>query len=349
MNVDRRTLLKRAGLASAGLLLGGSAGLASGRSGLFLPDRFGVSEALAGTLGQDVDLAGMPPAITPVERFYTVSKNTFADPVIDASRWRLRVTGSVASSLDLDLDAIRAFPTVRQYQTLECIDNQVGGDLISNAEWTGVRLADVLQRAGLRDSARRIVFQCEDDYSDSIPVEKALEATTLLAFEMNGQPLPPSHGFPVRVLSPNLYGIKNPKWVVEIRAVDGDYRGFWQRRGWTNDGIIKTMSRIDVPANGSSVAASAQRVGGIAFAGGRGVQGVEISADRGRSWSPTTLAAALSPLSWVLWTADWLPQGRTPTLTVRATDGTGAVQTADERPPLPDGSSGYHTVTLRTG
>ncbi len=349
MTLDRRTLFKRVGLASAGLLLGGGAGLVGGRSELFLPRGFGVPEALARALGQDVDLAGMPPAITPNDRFYTVSKNTFSDPMIDASRWRLRVSGSVANSLDLDLDAIRAFPIVHQYQTLECIDNKVGGDLISNAEWTGVRLADVLQQAGLRDSARRIVFQCEDDYSDSIPVEKALDSTTLLAFEMNGQPLPPKHGFPVRVLSPNLYGIKNPKWIVEIRAVDGDYQGFWQRRGWTNDGIIKTMSRIDVPANGSVVTGGTQRIGGIAFAGGRGVHGVDVSADRGRTWSPATLAPAYSPMSWVLWTADWLPQGSTPTLTVRATDGTGAVQTADERPTLPDGASGYHTITLRAG
>ena len=342
--IDRRSLLKRAGLASAGLLVGGGAAL----RGLDLLLARDVPPALARALLQDVvDLPGMPSAITPNDRFYTVSKNTFADPVIDAGRWRLRVTGSVASSFDLDLDAIRSFPTVRQYQTLECIDNQVGGDLISNAEWTGVRLADVLARAGLRDSVRRIVFQCEDDYSDSIPVDKALASTTLLAFEMNGQPLPASHGFPVRVLAPNLYGIKNPKWVVEIRAVDGDYRGFWQRRGWTNDGTIKTMSRVDVPTNGSAASGNAQRIGGVAFAGGRGIQGVEISADRGRSWSAATLAPALSPMSWVLWTADWLPQGRTPTLTVRATDGTGAVQIADEHPPLPDGSSGYHTVTLR--
>jgi DMSO/TMAO reductase YedYZ molybdopterin-dependent catalytic subunit len=347
MMLDRRTLLKRAGLASAGLLIAGSADLAAAarRAGLMFPTDLDLSLALA----QDVDLPGMPPAITPTDRFYTVSKNTFSDPTIDAAGWRLRVGGSVGSTLDLDLDAIRAFPGVRQVQTLECIDNVVGGDLISNAEWTGVRLTDVLGRAGLRDSVRRIVFQCEDDYSDSIPIEKAMEATTLLAFEMNGQPLPRSHGFPVRLLAPNLYGIKNPKWITEIRAVDGDYRGFWQRRGWTNDGTIKTMSRIDVPSGGSAVGGGTVRIGGIAFAGGRGIQAVEISADQGRSWSPATLAGAMTPIAWRLWTADWQPQAGTPSLTVRAIDGTGAIQIADVRPALPDGSSGYHTVTVRAG
>lgn len=347
MMLDRRTLFKRAGLASAGLLLFGSADFESAarRAGLVLPASLGLPEAFA----QNVDLPGMPPAITPTDRFYTVSKNTFYDPTVDVARWRLRVGGSVASGLDLELDGIRAFPAVRQIQTLECIDNVVGGDLISNAEWSGVRLADVLNGAGLRDSVRRIVFQCEDDYSDSIPIEKAMEPTTLLAFEMNGQPLPRSHGFPVRLLAPNLYGIKNPKWITEIRAVDGDYRGFWQRRGWTNDGTIKTMSRIDVPTGGSGVGGGVVRVGGIAFAGGRGIQAVEISADQGRSWSPASLADAMAPMAWRLWTADWMPQAGTPSLTVRATDGTGAVQTADVRPALPDGSSGYHSVTVRAG
>ena len=132
--LDRRTLLKRAGLASAGLLLAGNTDLAAAarRAGLLPPASLNLPEAFA----QDVDLPGMPPAITPTDRFYTVSKNTFSDPTVDVNRWRLRVGGSVASSLDLDLDGIRAFPAVRQIQTPECIDNVVGGDLISNAETT---------------------------------------------------------------------------------------------------------------------------------------------------------------------------------------------------------------------
>ncbi len=342
MTIDRRTMLRRAGLASAGLLLG------AGWPGRDLLAGPAAPRAFARALAQDVDLPGMPSAITPIGQFYTVSKNTFNDPRIDGSRWRLRITGSVASGYELDLGGLRAFPSVTQVQTLECIDNLVGGDLISNAEWTGVRLADVLQRAGVRDSARSVVFLCEDGYSDSFPLAKAMEPTTLLAYEMNGETLPPQHGYPARVLAPNLYGIKNPKWVTEIRIVDGDYRGFWQQRGWTNDGTIKTMSRIDVPRAGT-MPGGAQRVGGIAFAGARGIQGVEVSADDGRSWTSATQVSALSPLSWALWTADWQPQGGMQTLVVRATDGTGAAQIADVRPALPDGSSGLHRVTVRAG
>src|SRR5438067_7372688 len=147
MQIDRRTLLKRAGLTSAGLVLGCGAAL----RGLDLVSGRGLPPALARALAQDADLPGMPSAITPTDRFYLVSKNTFGDPNVDAGRWRLRVGGAVANPLELDLDAIRALPAVRQYQTLECIDNQVGGDLISNAEWTGARLADVLTQAGVRD------------------------------------------------------------------------------------------------------------------------------------------------------------------------------------------------------
>ncbi len=341
--MDRRTLLKRAGLASAGLLVGGGAAL----RGLDLLARQDLSRAYARGLWQAVDLPGITPVITPNDRFYKVSKNTFGDPTIDGSRWRLRVTGLVANSLDLDLNAIKGLPAVQQYQTLECIDNEVGGDLISTAQWTGARLADVLTQAGVRDGARRVVFRCEDGYSDSIPIEKAMEPTTLLAYEMNGQTLPTDHGFPVRVLSPNLYGIKNPKWVTEIQVIDGDYRGFWQQRGWTNEGIIKTMSRIDVPVNGSTVASGYQQIGGLAFAGARGVQSVEVSADGGNTWSAATLAPALSNLTWVLWTAEWLPQGPMQVLAVRATDGTGAPQPTQVAPSLPDGVSGIHRVTIR--
>jgi DMSO/TMAO reductase YedYZ molybdopterin-dependent catalytic subunit len=341
--MDRRTLLKRAGLASAGLLVGGSAAL----RGLDLLARQDLSLAYARGLRQEVDLAGITPVITPNDRFYKVSKNTFGDPAIDGSRWRLRVTGSVSNSLDLDLNAIKSLPAVQQYQTLECIDNEVGGDLISNAQWTGARLADVLGQAGVSGGARRVVFRCEDGYSDSISLDKAMEPTTLLAYEMNGQTLPPDHGFPVRVLSPNLYGIKNPKWVTEIQLVDGDFRGFWQQRGWTNEGIIKTMSRIDVPANGSTVGGGYQRIGGLAFAGNRGIGGVEISADGGSSWTAATLAPALSNMSWVLWTSDWLPQGPMQVLAVRATDGAGQPQPTQIAPSLPDGVSGIQRVTIR--
>src|SRR5688572_2181767 len=154
MDLDRRSLLKRAGLASAGLLVGGGAAL----RGLDLLAGRDLPAALAGALLQDVDLPGMPSAITPIGRFYTVSKNTLGDPRLDGNRWRVRVTGSVSSSLELDLSAIRGFPSVNQYQTLECIDNTVGGDLISNAEWKGVRLADVLAQAGVSGRARRVAF-----------------------------------------------------------------------------------------------------------------------------------------------------------------------------------------------
>jgi DMSO/TMAO reductase YedYZ molybdopterin-dependent catalytic subunit len=238
---------------------------------------------------------------------------------------------------------------VSQVTTLICISNQVGGPLISNARWTGVRLRDLLERARLKPGVKDIALFAADGYSDSISLEKALEPTTLVAYGMNDELLPDSHGAPARLIVPGIYGMKNVKWLTGIEPVDEDFKGFWERRGWSDIAIIKTMSRIDVP-DSRLVVPGRNAIGGIAFAGDRGVSEVEWSVDDPDSsgWKRAVVKPALSPFSWVLWADEWNPRGSgLMRLRVRAIDGAGAVQTIDIAEPFPDGASGYHEVQVR--
>ncbi|MBX5446376.1 molybdopterin-dependent oxidoreductase, partial [Sphaerobacter sp.] len=159
------------------------------------------------------------------------------------------------------------------------------------------------------------------------------------------------HGYPLRLIVPGIFGMKNVKWITRIEAVDRDFQGYWQERGWSDIATVQTMSRIDVPAsNRTLVAGQPTLIAGIAFAGDRGISKVEVSTDDGETWAPATLDEPLSPLTWVLWRYEWTPirPGRYH-LVVRAYDGQGQVQDAKERPPLPDGATGYHTVSVRVG
>jgi len=165
---------------------------------------------------------------------------------------------------------------------------------------------------------------------------------------MNDEPMPRLHGMPVRLIVPGLYGIKNVKWLTKITVSTEDYEGYWQQRSWTDTAIIKTSSRIDMPGD-RGVASSGQiEVGGVAFAGDRGIQAVEVSTDDGETWKEATIVENPSPagLSWVVWTMDWVAKPGTYDFVVRATDGTGEVQTDEPAPELPDGASGWHRVSV---
>lgn len=302
---------------------------------------------LAGRVGGRAvgKIRGMPPEITPNADFYTVSKN-IVDPVIDARTWRLEIKGQVAKPYQLTYDELRALESVEQVSTLECISNEVGGDLISNAVWRGVRLRDLIARAEPSAGLVKVVFRCADGYEDSIPFSKAMEPTTLLAYEMNGEPLPPAHGFPARVIVPNIYGMKNAKWVTEIRLLDTDFKGYWQQRGWSDEAVVKTMSRIDVPGP-KRLERGPTLIGGIAFAGARGIEKVEVSVDGGKTWHEARVKPPLSKMAWALWTYEWLPAALgTFGIVVRATDGHGRLQEQTPADPLPDGKQGYHDVLV---
>ena len=307
-----------------------------------------VSEVVRGTSALRAP-ARLPSPITPIEGFYVVAKDLF--PVsVDPAHWGLNVVGDNGRSLHLDLDQLRARPAVELVTTLTCISNPIGGDLLGTARWTGVRLADLLHEVGVGSGARDVVLSAADNYADSIPLELALADDTLLVYLMDGQTLPAVHGFPLRAIVPGRYGIKNVKWLTRVEVIDHGFVGYWPSRGWTDQGIIQTESQIDVPADRSTLPFGAVEVGGIAFAGVRGIQKVELSVDGGQSWLPTTLAPPTSPLTWTTWRIRWRPTG--PgwyTLQVRATDGTGQVQPAVVTPPIPNGATGYHQIQVRIG
>jgi DMSO/TMAO reductase YedYZ molybdopterin-dependent catalytic subunit len=292
------------------------------------------------------EIAGLTPEVTSNRLHYTVDESII-DPTVDRASWRLRVDGLVGRPVSLGYDELLAMPATEQYVTLQCISNLIGGDLVGTAKWTGVPLARVLERAGgAGRGAVRVVFHAVGGYSDSLPLAKAMEETTVVAYGMNGRSLPRAHGFPARIVAPGIYGMKNVKWLERIEVVDYDYRGYWQRSdGWDNVAEIKTASRIDVPRE--LTAADAGMVAGLAWAGDRGIRRVEVSLDGGATWVPAILRRELARAAWRQWRLP-LPAGASGrrTIKVRAVDGRGDPQTAREAPPHPSGASGYHQVDV---
>ena len=336
-SLGRRTFLERAAFFA---LLIGSGGLAL---------RTIVRNASSVTPSRAFSTQGeLPPEITPNDRFYEVSKNII-NPSVDATDWNLEVGGDmVGNPYSLTYDELKALPSKEEFVTLTCISNTIGGSLISNALWRGVPLNVLLERARLDPSVEKIAFHAEDGYVDSFPLEIAMRDNVLVAYLMNGVPLADGHGFPARIIVPGLWGMENVKWLTKIMPVKSDFRGYWQERGWADSATINTMSRIDVPSSGEKIPLQEILVGGIAFAGDRSVIKAEISIDGGTTWQPAELRKALSPYTWALWSIQWTPPAaQRYSITVRATDGTGEVQTAVTHQALPDGATGHDSLIVR--
>jgi DMSO/TMAO reductase YedYZ molybdopterin-dependent catalytic subunit len=234
-------------------------------------------------------------------------------------------------------------------------DLLAGDRYIGNQRWRGFPVADLLDRAGVRPEARFVVWRSADDYAESLPIDVARDPGTWIVFEMDGRPLDADHGFPARVLIPDRFGMKGPKWLTGIVLGETNEPGYWVERGWDAEAFEKIMSRIDLPQAGDAVPAGTPfPVTGIAFAGDRGLSRVEVSADGGETWTEARLEDAtttpLGPLTWVRFRAEVTAArpGRA-SLLVRATDGTGALQVEEPTPPLPDGATGWHRVDVVAG
>ena len=301
------------------------------------------------TYGSWTTLNGQTTEVTPTADFYYVSKNFVNDPQIDAASWRLTLTGNVNHPLTLTYDQLRARPGVERYHTLECISNEVGGDLMSNAYFRGTRLADLLNEAGLQPGSTELIFRASDGYSDRLHLSQALDPLALIVYEINGAPLPQAHGFPARLLIPGLYGMKNGKWLTGLEVDSSDYTGYWESRGWTREAKVKMTSRIDLPGDGAVLTTKPTWIAGVAYSSDKGIGQVEVSTDAGATWQPATLRRPLGALTWVLWQYHWQPTSGAHVLAVRAIDLAGNVQTISEAPPLPDGASGYHAVQVFVG
>jgi DMSO/TMAO reductase YedYZ molybdopterin-dependent catalytic subunit len=284
--------------------------------------------------------------ITPTDEFYVTSYRS--PPTVRIEDWQLSVTGLVERPLMLTYEHLVARPMTSEIVTLECIGNTVAGEFISTAEWGGVPLRDLLEEAGADRRAYDVVFHAADQYSDGIRLERALAGDVLVAHRMNGVALPSGHGFPARIIVPGLYGMKSVQWLTKIELVPHNYLGYYQRSGWTDDATVKTTSRIDVPIHGTTLRGARHPIQGLAYAGTRGIRAVDVSFDEGLSWRAATIEAPLSPFSWVFWRYDWPAPGEgLHSIRVRATDGTGQVQSDDDQPPAPDGATGLHEITVK--
>ncbi|MBI2774094.1 MAG: molybdopterin-dependent oxidoreductase [Chloroflexi bacterium] len=284
--------------------------------------------------------------ITANEDHYTVD-TTLIKPRVDASTWQLAFGGEVERPFSISYNELLDMEALERPHTLECISNEIGGDLISTAVWTGVPLADLFARAGPKASAYDVVLTSVDGYTDSIRIAKALDPDTMVAYLMNGFPLPEAHGYPARALIPGIYGMKNVKWLSKIDVVTFDFQGYWMERGWSDIATYNTHVRIDAPPVSTRAVDGKIVIAGIAFAGQRGISRVEVSTDGGASWTAAELEPAPGRHTWVRWRYVWTPAAAARhRLVARATDGTGAVQTSVRRPPFPNGSTGYDSQEI---
>jgi DMSO/TMAO reductase YedYZ molybdopterin-dependent catalytic subunit len=285
--------------------------------------------------------------IQPNADFYRVDINT-VPPRVDASSWRLEVSGLVDHPLSLTLDEIRTRAAVSQYITLSCISNPIGGDLISTTLITGLRLKDLMQEAGLHPEVNALAIQSADGFFESVVLADMMDERTLLVYEMNEEPLPVAHGFPLRLYIPNHYGMKQPKWIVRMEAINNDGSGYWEERGWSKQAIVRTTSVIDNVAMGEPDPGSGNLpIGGIAYSGARSIGKVEVQVDNGPWVAAELRNPPLSPLTWVQWRFDWPPQPGEHIARVRAYDENGNVQIVESGPTYPDGATGIDTFSFR--
>ncbi len=347
---------RRAFLVGAGALLGlaavsatvgrslleGAKRAVSGRSEVVLPSPSAAlpSPAAAAELG----VADLTPIIVSNEDFFRID-TAFSVPRVDIQEWTLTIKGRVDRPYTMTYFDLLDMRMVERDMTLSCVSNRVGGDLVGNARWQGVPLTEILDRAGVQDDAEQLVGRSVDDFTVGFPVEAAFDGReALVAVGMNGEPLPFEHGFPARLVVAGLYGyVSATKWLSEIELTGWDeFDAYWVPRGWSKEAPIKTQSRIDTPRRTERIPPGPRTVAGVAWAPGRGISKVEVQLGEGGPWTEAELSEPLSINSWIQWKVDWNAQLGPHLLRVRATDGNGELQDEMERPPAPNGATGWH-------
>ena len=347
---SRRTLLIQGGVIAIGSMAAGAIGrsLLQGRR-VQTTGGLPTAEAPANLpAGADLAVNGLTPIVVPNANFYRID-TALLTPNIDRDTWKLRIHGMVDHEVSLTYADLVQLPIIDQFVTIACVSNQVGGDLVGNARWTGVRLRDVLDMAGVQPGATQMVGRSADGWTAGTPTAWVMdpEREPMIAIGMNGTPLPPEHGFPARVIVPGLYGyVSATKWVTELEFTTLDaFDAYWVPLGWAKEAPILTQSRIDVPSNGSGISAGTAMIAGVAWAPDRGVSKVEVQIDGG-DWQEATLSVPISNTTWVQWEYPWTTTPGTHTAQVRATDKTGATQTETPTRPDPDGARGWHHITF---
>ncbi|MEJ5945245.1 molybdopterin-dependent oxidoreductase [Pseudokineococcus basanitobsidens] len=352
---SRRGFLTAAGItgvAAVASFVGGRAlgaasrGVASARSALRVPAPATTAPPVPEAV--DVGVDGVEPWQTPNEEFYRID-TALTVPQVDPSTWTLKIHGMVEEEVEIDFAELTSGELLETWVTLTCVSNQVGGRLISNARWVGLPIRELLARARPTGGADMVLSTSADGWTASTPLEALTDddVDAILAVQMNGEPLPTEHGFPVRMVVPGLYGfVSATKWVVDLEVTTYAAKtAYWTDRGWSERGPIKTASRIEVPTPlerqpvGDAVAA------GTAWAQGRGIAKVEVQVDDGE-WQEAELAASYNDQTWVQWRFGYQLTEGSHSLTVRATDSTGMTQREERVDPIPDGAEGWHSITV---
>ena len=353
--IDRRTLLRSAGVLSVVALVGvgavawgrrsTTAAVNAVRSTLRLPAP--TDPAAPAPAGATPAVDGLAPAFTPNEDFYRIDV-AVSVPAITTDGWTLRVDGRVDRPLALTWEQLLARPSIERDITLCCVSNPVGGSLVGTARWQGVRLADLLEDAGVHDDASLVLGRSSDGFTAGFPRELLADGRdAMVAYAMNGEPLPVEHGFPARLVVPGLYGyVSATKWLTGIRLTTiEDDTPYWVRREWQADGRIESASRIDVPRDSSVVPPGEVVIAGRAWRQHVGVGTVQVSIDGGE-WRDATLADSLGVDAWRLWTLRWTATDGPHQLRVRMVDTSGAAQSEEVHDVFPGASSGLHTIEV---
>lgn len=352
---DRRTFLVRAGVVAGGAAVVGVLGRVVGRGRRRVEQTRQLLKLTGVSVPRVPDAArvhvdGVSPWLTPNDDFYLIHAGITV-PAIEPHDWSLRIHGMVDREIVLSYDELVARQFTEAWVTLTCVSNGVGGDLVGNAWWSGVRVADLLAEAGVQAGADAVKQTSHDGWTCGTPIEALTDdRNALLAVAMNGEPLPIEHGFPVRMVVPGLYGyVSATKWVVDLKVTRfDDFEAFWTTKGWSELGPIKMSSRIDVPRHDDEVTAGPVTVAGVAWAQHTGIAAVEVAVDGG-AWIPADLARTPSVDTWVQWVAVVDLEPGDHLLRVRATDRNGQVQTGVEAQPVPDGATGWDEVFIEVG
>jgi DMSO/TMAO reductase YedYZ molybdopterin-dependent catalytic subunit len=298
--------------------------------------------------GVEVGVKGVTPYLTPSKDFYRVD-TALKVPDVPLDTWTLKVFGMVDKELELTYDDLLKRDLVERRITLTCVSNEVGGPYLGNATWLGVPVRELLEEAGVKSGADAVRSRSADDWTAGTPLDRLLDDQdeALVAIGMNGEPLPLKHGFPARLVTPGLYGyVSATKWLTELEVTRfADFKAYWTTRGYSEKAPIKTSSRIDVPDSFARVKAGRVPVAGVAWSQARGIDKVEVRVDGG-PWQPARLGEADSKNTWRQWVYEWDAQPGNHRLEVRAEDGTGESQTGDRAAIAPNGSTGWHSVTV---
>jgi DMSO/TMAO reductase YedYZ molybdopterin-dependent catalytic subunit len=348
-SASRRQFLLRAGLVAGGAVVVTYAGRIAGRHRREVEAarsrlRLAVTKPRV-PAAYDLDIPHQPPWMTPVGDFYRID-TAIVPPAVDPADWKLRIHGMVDHPIELTYDQLLERQLTENWMTLNCVSNEVGGDLIGNAWWSGVRIAPLLEAAGVQSGADGVLQTSVDGWTCLTPIEVLTDdRDAMLAVAQNGEPLTVEHGFPVRMVVPGLYGyVSATKWVTELEVTRfDDAQGYWTDKGWSARGPVKLASRVDVPRGSADVEAGEVTVAGTAWQQHTGVKAVEISIDGG-AWQSTTLSGVPGVDTWVQWRTSVALDSGDHQVRVRATSRTGEVQTSAKAAPAPDGATGWHTV-----